>query len=820
MKAFVHDLQAALRQLSRSPGFTAAAVLILALAIGLNSAVFSVVNAVLFRPLPVAAPEDLVAIYRSTPRELMAASALTTADYEEVAGGSHCFTSVLAYTYSPMALEAGGENCLVLGVRATPNFFAGLGLKPFLGRFFTAEDVADTQEAVLSYMAWRRRSGHGRRVLGTTIVLNGRSATVVGVAPKEFFGLTRGVSPELWMPIRLHGAGRDRRRDRDLGWLWVVGRRAPRVTLEQVRAELNGLATRLAVAPREPSAERTFAVYPANTVRILPGVDAALGKASAVALGVVGLVLLIACTNVANLLLARAIARRREIATRRAIGASPAAVVRQLLAESIVLALLGGSLGLAVALLSNTALAALRLPLPVDLALGLALDGRVILFTLASATVTVLACGLAPALSAARGDLSVLLREGAPTAGSRAQHRLGGLLVVAQVALCCVLLVGTGLAVRSLRNAHHLDPGFDRRGVLVATLAPQLQGLTHAETEAFFGRLIDRVRALPGVESAALASHLPLSVEIAFDRVATTATTEREELWPTVDSALVDPGYFETLRIPLLHGRTFNGGDRADAPLVAVVNRSFAEHFWPGQEAVGRRLRIAGVDAAYEVVGVVRDGKYRILGEAPRQFLYRVLTQNRWRRMGKTGEITTSSETLVARTQGAAPAALSDLRRAVREVGPRVAVARLATLDQALGAALFLPRAAAALFALFGFLGLLLASLGIYSLMIYAVGQRYREIGVRMVLGATRRDIVRLVLRRGLGLGAVGIAAGLGAAAATTRTLAAVLYGVSSADVDTFLAVGVFLALVALAASYLPARRAARFEMSKALRHE
>ncbi len=750
----------------------------------------------------------------------MASSALATADYEDVADRRHAFTSVLAYTYTPLALEGGGANRLVLGVRATPNFFTSLGLKPFLGRFFTPGDDPDTQEAVLSYSAWQRRFGADPAILGATILLNGRTTTVIGVASKEFFGLTRGVSPELWTPLWLRGAARDRRSRQDLGWLWVMGRRGPGVSLDRVRAELDALAARLAAEHPETNAERTFVAYPANTVRILPGVDAMLGRASAVALGVVGLVLLIACTNVANLILARALARRREIATRRALGAGPVAVVRQLLVESLLLALLGGSLGLVMARVSNAALTGLRLPLPLDLVLGLGLDGRVVLFTLAAATLTALASGLTPALAAARGDLSVLLREGAPTAGSRTQRLLGGFLVVAQVALCLVLLVDTGLAVRSLRNAHRLDPGFDPHGVLVATLAAGLQGSTHAETEGFFRRLIERVRALPGVESAGLASHLPLSVEITFERVATAATAVPMERWPRVDSALVDPGYFETLRIPLLHGRSFNAGDRADAPLVAVVNQSFAARFWPGQEAVGRRLQVAGVDVGYEVVGVVRDGKYRTLGEAPRPFLYRGLAQNRWRRMGKTGEITTGSETLVARTRGAAPAALTELRRLVRELEPRIAVARLETLEETLGVALFLPGAAAALFALFGLIGLLLATLGIYSLMAYAVAQRYREIGIRMVLGARRRDVVRLVVRRSLGLSLLGIAAGLAAAAASTRALAALLYGVSPTDASTFLSVAGFVALVALAASYLPARRAACFDMSQALRHE
>jgi len=817
MSALLHDLRFAIRQLIRNPGFAAASILILTLGIGLNSAVFSVVNATLFRPLPVADSEDLVAIYRATPKDFMATSALTTADVLDLAEQSRGFTGLLAYTYNPMIVERGGENRLVLGVRATPNFFSTLGVKPFLGRFFSPEDGRDLQQAVLSYSAWQRRFGADPGILGATLSLNGRPCTVIGVAPEEFFGLTRGVAPELWMPMWLDRAGRGQGEGRELGWLWAMGRRAPGVSFEEVQAELRALAARLAVESPATHSDRTFVALPANTVRILPGVDTRLGAASAVVLGVVGLVLLIACTNVANLLLARALARRREIATRRALGAGAAAVVRQLLVESFLLALLGGVLGLGLAWISNTAVAALRLPVPVDLALGLALDGRVVLFTLAAATLTVLAFGLAPALAAARGDLAFMLRESAQVAGSRKQRHFGGFLVVVQMALSLVLLVDMGLAVRSLRNARRVDPGFDPDGVVVATFAPRLQGYTSGETDSFSRRLTERIRELPGIESAALASHLPLSIEITFDRVATVATAALPEQWPAVDSALVGPGYFETLRIRVLRGRAFGADDQAGERRVAVVNQTFAARFWPGEEAVGQRLRIAGAGTAYEVVGVVRDGKYRTLGEAPQPFLFRILSQKS-ERSGNTGEITFGSITLVARHRGSASAALADLRRVSRELDARLAIARLETFEQTLGIAFFLPRIAAALFAVFGLLGLLLAALGLYSLMVYTVGRRRLEIGIRLALGATRSDVVLLIVQRGLGLALLGIAAGLTAAAGTTRGLAALLYGVSPTDPATFLTVALFLAAVALAASYLPARRAARADPGEALR--
>lgn len=820
MTALVRDLRSAVRQLTRNPGFATAAVLILALGIGLDAAVFSVVNALLFRPLPVSAPDELTAVYSASPGDFMAASALTTADFEDLRERSQGLGAVVAYTYSPMVVEHAGEHRLVLGVRATPDFFSMLGVRPFLGRFFPPEGAADTQQAVLGYAAWQRRFGADPGIVGSTIRLNGRPCTVIGVAPEAFFGLTRGVSPEVWVPLFLRDVDRADRRQRELGWLWAIGRRDRGVTLAQVRSELRSLASQLAAEHPETNAGRTLVAFPANEVRILPGVDARLGTASAVVLGVVGLVLLIACSNVANLLLARALARRREIAIRRALGAGTAAVVRQLLIESFLLALLGALLGLGLARASNAALARLRLPLPVDFTLGLALDGRVLLFTLAAATLTALVFGLAPAVAAARSDLSALLREGSPVAGSRMQKRLGGLLVAGQMALCLVLLIDTGLAIRSLRNAHRVDPGFEPRGVVVATFAPVLQGYGRAEADQLLRRLTDRVRALPGVESAGLASHLPLTIEISFDRAAAAGTTAPPERWPSVDSAFVGPGYFETLRIPVLRGRAFADADEEGAPAVTIVNQAFAARFWPGTDAVGRRLRIAGAGTDYRVVGVVRDGKYRTLGESPRPFLYRALAQRGLRTAGHTGEITSGSETLVARSSGPAPVALAEVRQVIREVDPHLAVARLEPLETTLGVALFLPRVAAVLFAVLGVLGLLLASLGIYSLMVYMVRQRHREIGIRVALGATRRDVLRLVLRRGLTLAAAGIGVGLVLAAATTRFLSAVLYGISPTDAATFMAVPAFLLIVALTATYLPARRAAGVDAMTALRDD
>jgi len=809
------DLRFAVRQLARNRAFTTAAVLTLGLGIGLNSAVFSIVNATLFRPLPVSAPQELVAVYASTPGEFMATSALGASDYLDLAERTRGLASFLAYTYAPVAVEHGDSSRLVLGVRATPGAFAALGVSPFLGRFFTPSDAPDTAVVVLSHAAWRRRYGADPGVVGTQLFLDGRPSTVIGVAPEEFFGFTRGVSPEVWTPLHL---GRPAAAEGGLepGWLWVLARRAPGTTLEQVGAELRVLGSTLASERPGSGRRRSFVAFAADAVRILPEVDARLKGASAVVLGVSALVLLIACTNVANLLLARAVARRREVATRRVLGAGTAAVVRLLLAEGLVLALLGVLLALGLAWVSNAAIGAVRLPLPVDLALGLALDGRVVLFTVALAAVAVLASALAPAVAAARGDVASMLREGGRSAGGALQRRLGGALVAAQVALCLVLLVDTGLALRSLRSAHQVDPGFEPRGVVAATFATSLR---EGRREELLRSLSARVRALPGVEAAGLASHLPLSVEITFDRVAPAASTAPPEDWPRVDSAWVGPGYFETLRIPVLRGRAVSERDGRDSPLAAVLNETLAARLWPGGNPVGRSLRVAGVDAAYVVVGVVGDGKYRTLGEAPRPFLYRAIDQTQ-PGGSDTGEITTGTHTLVVRSTGAAPAIQAELRGLLRRLDPRVATSRLGPLEDALAVTLFLPRVAAALFGVFGLLGLALSALGVYGLMAYTAGRRTREIGIRMALGATPGRVTGLLVRQGLVSASLGIAAGLAAARATSPALGAVLYGVEPGDPQTFGAVTAFLALVAWTASYLPARRAATLDVPRALREE
>ena len=453
------------------------------------------------------------------------------------------------------------------------------------------------------------------------------------------------------------------------------------------------------------------------------------------------------------------------------------------------------------------------MPLPVETEFGLAIDGRVALYTFVASVAAAVAFGLAPALGAARSGLRAHLCSG-PSVGRAGLA--GGALVVGQVSLSLVLLVAAGLMVRSLSNAHGVDPGFDWEDVAVATFVSRL---SPAERPAFDRQLLERVRAVPEVRSAALASHLPLTIEIRFDRLAVEGEVPAQS-WPTVDTARVGPGYFETLQVPVLRGRGFEEHDVAGAPAVAVVNRSFAERFGRGDEILGQRLRIDGYQESAQVVGIVADGKYRTLGEAGRPFLYRSLSQLRGVAHGQSGEITTGSETLVVRTRGEPSAVLPDLQQTLRELDGRIAIARLETLGETLRWTLFLPRAAATLFGLFGLLGLTLAAFGLAGVLGYAVRRRSRELGIRMALGAARHQILGLVLRRGLALTFTGLVLGLGLALLTTRALSAALYGVAASDPATFVGVAAFLVLVALFATWLPARRAAGIDPAASLRSE
>jgi len=821
MESFFRDLRHGARQLARTPGFTLAAVATLALGIGANSAIFSLVNAMLLRPAPVEEPDRLARVFSKKAADGVSEAPLAWPDYVDFRDRSGAFEELAVYAANPMALEIGGENELIVGELVSENYFETLGISAQRGRFFDAAGgtaPGSQPVAVLNHSTWERRFGSDPAVIGRDVRLNGTPVTIVGVAPRGFNGLLRGLAPEVWVPMGLHASIRPgpmgRLEERRPRWLFCVGRLADGVSVEQARERVAGLADALAAEYPDTNEGRGATVLALDAVAIIPMVDRVLTAVSVVLMGIVGLVLLIACGNVANMLLARAAARRRELAVRLSLGAPRGRIARQLLTESGLLALLGGTAALLVVAASNAALGAVQLPLPLRIDVGLSLDARVLGFTFLAALATTLMFGLAPALQAGRTDLTEALKADA-RGGSPVRRGLRQSLVVGQLALSTVLLAGAGLSLRSLGNAHRIDPGLEADGVVTAQLHPGLRGYDAAGAEAYFDELLERVQALPGVERAAWASHLPLGFEIWEERVAAEETADPDrDRWPSADAAQVGPGYFEVVGVPILQGRAFDGRDVEGAPRVAVVNQTLASRYWPRESPLGKRLLVDRDEEPWTVVGVARDGRYRTLGEAPRPFV--------WRPLGQTpgGTAPGSTRTLVARMPGASGPALAAIRSEARALDEKVPLTDLETLEQALSASLILPRGSAVVLGTFGVLGLLLAAFGTWGLIGYTTSLRSREMGVRIALGARGADVTRLVIGQGLRLTAVGLAVGCGLALVLGRALQAVLYGVGPADPLTYAGVAGVLGAAALLAALGPARRAARVDPMTVLRSE
>jgi len=809
------DVRFGLRVWRRNPGFAVVAALTLALGIGLTTAIFSLVNAILFRPLPVAGIEELVGVYNSEPNSFISHEPLAYPDYVDLRDGTTALRSLAGYATVPFALERGDESEMIFGEAVSGNYFSTLGVQPIHGRALQPEDDAPGAPAVavLNHATWQSRFGSDPSVLGRDLRLNGRVFTIVGVAPEGFNGMIRALQAEAWVPTstltQLRGSAK-RLTSRKSRWFWAIGRLAPGATFAQADAELTGIGLGLQELYPDSNRNRSVTILPAADVKILPGVDTVLYATSFVLLGAVGIVLLIASANVANMLLARATFRSREMAVRLSLGVSRWRLVRQLLTESTLLAAAGGLLGLGLAFTSNHVIEAIELPIPIKFALGLSLDFRVLSFAFVTATLTTLLFGLVPALQSARADVVTALKsEGATATGSRSRTWLRDGLVVSQVSLCLVLLIAAGLSVRSLRNASSIDPGFDPSGIAVVSLDASLVGYDEETSAALYEGMVEHLAAMPGVQAVTRASHLPLTFEIRTERM-TPAGSDAGPIkeWPSHDSGSVAPGYFETLRIPVLRGRVFSNADRGDTQLV-VINEALAERFWPGQEAVGQMVRLDEEDPPAEVIGVVATARYRTLGEDPRPYLYQNLLQNQ-----ETGQV------LIARTSGDPAALVPTLRSIVRSADRRVPILVASSFEEAMGTALLLPRMGATVFGLFGVLGMLLAAVGLYGVMAYLVSRRAREMGIRMALGADRGQVLALVVKQGLARTFLGIGIGLVAAFGMTRAIAAILYGVSPTDPVTF--IGVSLALIAIAtlASWIPARRAASVSPSVALRYE
>ena len=822
MQTLWQDMRYGARMMVKNPGFTLIAVVTLALGVGANSVIFSVVNALLLRPLPVEKPEQLAAVYTSDFSSTQY-GASSYPDYVDFRDRNQVFSGTVAYMPTAFSLNVDGTNERAFGEVVSGNYFSTLGVKPALGRGFLPEEDRTPGEravVVIGHKLWQNRFGGDPAVVGRAIKLNGHPFTIVGVAPEKYSGLIRGIASDLWVPammIKQAAPSADYLVERgDRGFL-VMGRLKPGVTFYQAQADFRRIAEQLFKEWRQEwtnvrNQSRVISLLPEGQARILPDLRTPVLIIMSLLMTVVGLVLLIACANVANMSLARATARRKEIAVRLSLGASRGRLIRQLITESLSLSLLGGVAGLLIGVWGTDLLMAFKPPAPVPIEIDLGADWRVLGFTFGLSLLTGVLFGLAPALAASRPDLVASLKDEA--GGATGRGRLRGALVIAQVALSLMLLICSGLFIRSLRNASSVDLGFDADNLLAMSMDLQLQGYTEPAGRNFSRQLLDRVRALPGIVSASVTDELPLG---SGSRRAITIEgyTAQPGESTEVNSSSVAPGYIETLGVPMLRGRAFNEQDREGSPGVVIVNEAFARRYWSGQEPIGKRIqmgvaRSGANDSPYlEVVGVVKDGKYVTLDEEARPFFYLNLAQ-RYQ----------SSPTLIVRTSGNPLDYLPAVRGEVAALDKNLPLYDVKTMRQHLGLALLPARLAGSVLGVFGVVALIMAAAGIYGVMAYSVAQRTREIGVRMALGASAGAVLRLMTRQGMKLTLAGMAIGLAASLALTRLMKSMLFGVSATDPLTFVVVPLLLIMVAMLAALIPARRAARVDPMVALRVE
>ena len=824
MQSLLADVRYALRLLRRSPGFTLVALASLALGIGVNTSIFSLVNALLLRPLPIERPESIVSLYTSDAEGPY--STFSYLDYADLRDQNSVFSGLVGHSLMLAAFgRDGARTRLLIGEVVTGNYFDVLGVRAAVGRTFLPEE--DRVEgarpvAVLAHGLWKREFGGDPSVIGRTITIRGLAFTVIGVAPPKFKGMVPGLTPELWIPSMMleevepagiqdtvpSPSGRTRLERRGSRWMFVRGRLKPGVSMTQAQANVEVVMSRLEREHPETNKDRKATVTPSS--RIHPQVDAGLAPVAALVMGVVGLVLLVACANVASMLLARANARRREVGVRLAIGVARGRLVRQLLTESAVLALLGGAAGLALAYWCNQLLLSIQPPFAAILTLDLGFDARVLLFTLAASILTGAIFGLAPALQASRLDLVAILKDdGSAPGGERRRFGFRQALVVTQVAVSMVLLVAGGLLVRSLSASRAADLGFPIDRLAVSSFDLDMARYPRERADIFWRQLDERLRARPEIESVALAGRYPLSVNFSTTQVFVDGQPNgADDKGYVIDASRVSAGYFRTLGVALLEGRDFSDADTEQSPQVAVVTSAFARRFWPNESAVGKRVRIrVATGPVVEIVGVVADHKFRTIGESPRPVIHLARSQQY-----------APYATVIVKGRGDAVSASVALRRELLALEPNLLLVDDQTMTTALGTILFPVRVGAILLGAFGLLALSLAAIGLYGAIAYSVSRRTREIGVRMALGASAALVLRLVLRQGLALVAVGIASGGILALVATRVLANALYGVGAADPATYFLAASLLVAVAVAANLVPAIRAARVDPLVALR--
>jgi putative ABC transport system permease protein len=801
MDTLLQDIRYGIRGFIKRPGFTVIALIALALGIGANTAIFSLVNAVLLRPLPFAEPSRLIWVFGNIRNGGNRAS-VAPLDYLDFRQQNTTFEQFAA-SFSvplPVNLTGSGEPERLSAAGVTGNYFQALGVKPILGRAFEIENEqpAQNQVAVISYALWQKRFGGDQTIVGKKLTLDGKTSEVIGVMPQEF---SFPQTAELWVPINFDRG--PEMKQRKAHFLRPVGLLKPGVTMAQAQADTDAIARRLE--------EQYPATNTGWNLRLVPLQEQLVGKIRPtlfILFGAVGFVLLIACANVANLLLVRAAARDREIALRTALGAGRLRIVRQMITESVLLALGGGALGALLAVWGVELLVKLS-PGSIPSTANVKIDLTVLAFTLALSVCTGVLFGLAPALRTMKLNLNDALKEGGRSGDGSGRNRIRSVLVVIESAVAVVLLIGAGLLIRSFMRLQNTNPGFDAHNVL--TMRVDLSREKYPKPEkagAFFAQLQDRVAGLPGVESVGLITELPLSGQpndMPF-------TVEgRPPLGPDQslgsDFRRVNHQYFNSLRIPLLRGRNFTEQEAQQAARVVIISDLLAQEVFPNEEPLGKRLVMSWGDQAYEIIGIVGDIRHRAMESDPLPAMYLPTIQTPWMN-------------LVIRTNGDPGSLAPAVRREVQTIDPDQPVAAVRTMDQWMDVSVADSRYRTLLLGLLALVALLLAATGIYGVMAYSVTQRTHEIGVRMALGAKRFDVLRLVVRQGMILVVLGVALGVAGAFVLTRVLATLLFGVTAKDPLTFVAVAALLTLVALVACYIPARRATKVDPLVALRYE
>ncbi|MCC7185364.1 MAG: ABC transporter permease [Acidobacteria bacterium] len=819
------DVRYGLRTLRKAPGFTAVAVISLAVGIGLNSAIFTIVDNLLFRSLPFSEPERVVSIYTSDGRDDRFGSS-SYADLKDLEAANVVFESLIGHSMMFAAISVTGDSRLAFGEVVTANYFSALGIPLALGPGFSAEHEGGEgghPVVVISDRLWKRGFGGRTDTIGRTMTIKSRTYAVVGVTTPSFTGMMPGIVADLWVPASMVAdvepagqidvvpspTGTTRLQQRGNRWMFMKGRLREGVTIEAAQSNLASIMSGLEQAYPVSNRLRHPTVVPARDVRFHPDIDAVMRPAGAVLMGAVGLVLLIACANLAGMLLARGAARTREMALRSALGAGRTRLVRQMAVESLVLSLLGGIAGLVLATLATSWVVSARLPIDLPITFTLTTDWRLVAFTGALSVATGLVFGILPALKASRPELVAALKDDASLATQGRAFGLRHTLVVLQVAVSVVLLVGGVLLVRSVFAGFKTDPGFTVTGLVTATVSMDLHGYDDSRSTQFFKRASERIRQLPGVQGVSLAERLPFSPN---NHTTTIVVDGRPDATPptgaSVETTRTTAEFFETLGVPLVAGRTFDSRDTPESTRVAIISEALASAYFPGGDALGSRVRLRDqTGAAVDIIGISKDYKIRSIGETPRPMIHFAASQR-----------SSTTYSLLVRTSGDTATLVSNMQRELRAIEPDLVFLELGSLERMVAASMLPITLGASVFGGLAGLAMMLAGIGLYGIIAFSVSRRTREIGIRMALGSSRGLVVTRVLKEALTLVIIGTVTGAALAAVAAQALGSVLVGVTPFDPVSYLSAVAVLLVVAVVAAVVPARRAASVDPLIALR--